>query len=457
MRRGKQLLQAGIAISAVAFGAAGAAAQTFNSPVQGNVGLSTQITADSNKSLSPTPLGATVTATERLTFGFLSSTRTQQFQISGSTALTFNTLPGGGTNLSAQRPNLQFSYARQAARSNLKVTARHDQQDVTNVYDSDPTDVVNIIVDTGTVTRTGATASYRTGVGGPLDLSFSAAFDRRDYAGTTSPQLFDTNTATLSATANMKLSGATTGNLTIKNTRYSAADFLSTKRNTTTYSLGVTSQVSSGLTVNGSIGYQTKTTKAGGPATTQSGPRASAKITKSLPDGSIFGSIQYDATGSSNKAVLSIGRTMDLPDGTLSASVTANSVIGGSTQVLGNLKYSKQLPSGSLDVALNQSLSTNNINQDIRYTNLGIGFSKQISSTDGINLSLGLSRSEDAGAGSAPTISRATVTAAYSRALTSDWNMQVGYRHRSYAQTGTPSAASDALFLTLTRNIQFGF
>ena len=72
-------------------------------------------------------------------------------------------------------------------------------------------------------------------------------------------------------------------------------------------------------------------------------------------------------------------------------------------------------------------------------------------------MALNASRSEDAGAGAAATLNRATVSATYSRELTADWDMLLGYSHRASSGSAVATANADSVFLTLTRNIQFGF
>jgi len=102
-------------------------------------------------------------------------------------------------------------------------------------------------------------------------------------------------------------------------------------------------------------------------------------------------------------------------------------------------------------------LSTNYLGEDIKYSTLGFAYNKALNSDSGINLSMNLSRSEDGGAGAAPTLNRTTVSASYSRALTPDWDVTMGYSHRTNSGSAISSARSDSVFLTLTRDLKFGF
>lgn len=454
---GRTLLQAGLASSAVALAAAGASAQGLNTPVQGTLGLVTSLDSNTNSNLSAVSPGTTFTASERISLKLLAETSAQKFQLDVGSSLDFTKSPGGGTTTDFKQPTFNASYFRESANSNLSFSARYNKVDVSSSYDSDPTDATNIIVDSGTLTRTGGTATLNTGLQAPLGFTVNLSYDDRNYAGTTNPLLFDTTTTSAGVTANLRFSGATTGQVGVTKTHYAAGDATNTKKDTWHYAFSVTQQMRSGLSVTGNLGYQAQTTHAGGPATKQNGILAGVSMNQPLPDGSVFGSLSFDGSGSADKTTVSVGRSFDLRAATLSASVSANKTVGTRPQFLGNVNYDRQLSDGTFNVSLNQSISTNNLDQDVKYTNLGIGFAKQINANDGFDLSLGLARSEDGGVGSAPTTNRATLTAAYNKALTPDWGLRFGYTHKTYRQAGSPQADSDALFLTLTRNIQFGF
>ena len=226
---------------------------------------------------------------------------------------------------------------------------------------------------------------------------------------------------------------------------------------TTAFNFSVSHAVASALTVSGNIGFRERVTTAGGPATTTSGIIASVDVVRDLASGSVFGGITYDAAGARTSTALSFGRTLDLPSGSLTASLEANRTAGSRVQLLGRAAYQRDLPSGTLTVDLNQSLTTDTFDQDIKVSSLGINYDQALTSSTGLNLAMNISRSEDSGAGVAATFNRATASATFSNQLTSDWDMQLGYRHRLSFGSTVATASSDSIFLTLTRNIQFGF
>ena len=191
--------------------------------------------------------------------------------------------------------------------------------------------------------------------------------------------------------------------------------------------------------------------------TTTSGIFGGLDVTQTLPNGSVYGGLQFDDSGASSSTALTIGRSLDLPSGTLSANLTADWSGVGSAQILGTANYTQQLPDGSVSVDFSQTLTTDSLSQDIKFSTLGIGYQKSLNSNTGLSLDLDLRRTEDAGGGVAATLNRASLSAAYTQALTPDWDLSVGYTHLQNSGSAIASATSDKVFLRLTRDIQFGF
>ena len=80
-------LQVAIITSVAALGATGAFAQ--NSPVSGNLALSTTLSADTNPGLVAASPGSEFDVTEALTFSFQTETSTQLLEVFGGAALSF--------------------------------------------------------------------------------------------------------------------------------------------------------------------------------------------------------------------------------------------------------------------------------------------------------------------------------------------------------------------------------
>jgi len=446
----------GIAVVAVALGVGPSLAQTPTSPVTGTIGLTTSVDIDTNPGLTATPNTRTTIA-QKLSFAITTENRNQLFEFSGGTDLRYDIQSGSTNSLSISDPNFLARYTRDAGNSSLSAQANFRRGEITTVFDIDPTMAVVLVSDDGTQTTAGADLQVQLGKNAPLGLDFSLGHDFTEYSGTADPNLFDRRTTTAGINTSLRFSPVTQGNFGINITDYSAEDVTTTNTQTTSYDFSVSHELRRALVIDVNLGYQTRDLTLSGVTTTNDGMRAGINLTQTLPNGDIFGGISLDQTGPADRTSLTFGRSLTLPAGNLSASITAADVAGTGLQVFGNANYTQSLADGSFNIDLGQSLSTNQNNQDILFTRFGIGYQQQVTSASDLNLSLNMSRSEDGGAGAAPTQNRATLAATFNRQLTPDWDMSVGYRHRLYSSSTSPQANSDTLFLTLTRNIQFGF
>ncbi len=214
---------------------------------------------------------------------------------------------------------------------------------------------------------------FNTGVNAPVGFSLTASYTDNDFAGTTNPALFDSTTTRVGVSANLRLSPSTQGTLSASYTDYvsGATPPITTESQTTAYNVAVSHDLASSLTLNGNIGYREKDSVAGGPVT-ESGFFGGVDLVRDLPDGTIFGGVNVDDSGSTTSTALTFGRTLDLPDGSLTASLEVNNTTGSGVQLLGKAAYQQNLPTGSLSVDLNQSLTTNTLDQDVKVSSLGI-------------------------------------------------------------------------------------
>ena len=449
-------------IAAVAFGVGPsvvlAQQQQPSSPVSGSLQLSSSAELDTNAGLAPTSPGARLKFSERIRVNVTSETSNQILRFTGSGWADVTFQPGGGTAFNFGNPNLRLSYNRDAANAAFAGSADYWSGDIVSAYDIDPTAGVFLVVDDGTLTRTGVNVGVQTGLRAPLGLSLDFIYDGVDYEGTTDPALFDTITAQYMAAADMRISPVTQGRVSAGVVTYEdSAVPVALSTVTTSYDFAVTHELRRALTLDANIGVQEREVTSGGPLGTRTGMSGGVRATQLLPRGDVFAGVSFDETGPANRTNLSFGHSLTLPAGSVSASLTATDIQGHGVRLLGNASYSQQLSDGTFDMSLGQSIGTNQLDEDVLTTQFGVAYGQQVTAASDLNLSFNLTRTEDGGAGSAPTRSRATFTASYDQALTPEWDMSVGYRYRAFSSETVSAANSNAIFLNLTRNIDFGF
>ncbi len=459
MGRGRLLKQqAKISAMILALSAGVAFAQTLDSPISATVSLTSSVDANTNKFLDAASPGSTVDISERLSFSLITQNSIHLLEVSGSASLNFDDI-GSGASVDFRLPTVTLHYARDTGNSNLDASASYWNDTVVSSFDLDPTEAVFIIVDTGTLTTIGANLAFNTGVNAPLGFSFTASYKDNDYDGTSDPELFDETTVKIGASAKLRLSPTTQGTLSASFTDFesSALPPRATKEQTTVYNIGVSHAATPALTIDGNIGFRDEETNLGGAPTTIDGIFGGIGVVRDLPRGTIFGRAKVDDSGSATSKSLTFGGSLDIEDGSLTASLEAEKTEGRDVLLLGNVAFKRDLPSGSLTIDLNQTITTNSLDQDIKVSTLGIDYDRALTGSSALNLALDISSTQDAGAGAADTLNRATVSATYSQELTPGWDMLLGYKHRLSSGSAVASANSDSIFLTLTRDIQFGF
>lgn len=455
--RSRKALQAITTSTVVALGAAVTPVWAQNSPVSGNLSFSSSISTNTNPGLVTSPTGAVFDVSEKLAFSIRSENSTQFIAISGRTGVSFSSSASGGSSTTFDKPQGSLQYYRDGSNANLDLTAKVWSGDVISSFDNDPSSAINIIVDTGTLEQTSFGLVANWGLAGPINYSLSAKYDLDNYVGTTDPSLFDTSTSVLKAQATLRLSPTTQGSFSLTRTADAADDGFSSHSETADYAFSLNHQANATLTLKANLGYQVRSSTVSGATTASDGYLAGAGFVQALQTGTIFGDVSYDATRPVTSGFATVGRSIDFPLGTLRGSLTADWATGRATQVLGSANYSRQFSDGALDVNFSQSVSTDRLSRDVKYSTIGIAYQKALNSDTGIDLSLNLSRSEDGGRGSVATLNRTTLATSYTRALNSDWNMSLGYQHRSYSGSAATTTNSDSVFFTLTKNLQFGF
>lgn len=441
---------------AVASGAATAFAQTPNLAV---LSFITGVEADTNKNLSFNSPGTTYSIFETLRFATRAETNSQIFDFRLGTKLEFESNPGGGNYTTRfTEPNLYFLYSRDSANSTFSLSGDYWRGDVSSAFDADPSQAVLIVTDTGTLIRTSTNLSFQTGINDPLGFFFDGSYDTRGYTGTRNPSLIDSVTTDVDLGANFRFSQTFQGSASVQQINFSEQNTLRNREvDTTTYTLNLSHDLNSGLQLYGDFGYEDRVTSNRLASYSVSGYFGGIGFVQDRPNGTIFGSVDYDGTRFLDKQSLTFGRSLLLPDGSLSASLTLTNTDKVGVEYYGDLAYVRQTANGAFTVDLSRNLTTDQNYRDIIFSKVAVGYSHQINSASDINFLADFSRKEGEYFALIPVDDRATFAAYYSRAVTPEWDMTVGYRHRRYTSNNRVYEPSNSVFLTMTRDVEFGF
>lgn len=431
---------------------------------QVDLGFSSTLKYDDNFTLRDPSLGDTTIFDNKLTFGISSVTATESFSVTGSTVFRYAEFPGR-TATGLEDPNIRVDYARQGVNGSVSAFARYRNVDREFL---DPFQVeaeeqallglglTPITDDGGTLIQKSGGLDLRTGINDPLGFSLSIRHDQRDYQNVTDPQLFDRRTTSVTAGATMKVSPVTQFRFSAGVTDYDANDTPQTDRKTYDASVGVTYDIDPALVLDASIGHTTVDTIKFGTPSSRDGTTTSLRLTKTLPNGTIYGSFGTTINQNGESKTLRFGRDLTLPLGALSASLGVTETPSGDLNTVADVTYSRQMQTDSISVSLNRAVSTNSLDQDVLNTRLRVGYGHQIDNLSRIGLTFDYGRTEKAGTAAVSTVERATLRATYTRQMTQDWGLTGGIELRKRTDSGAGTDAdAHAVFLTLDRSFSF--
>ncbi|MFA9229799.1 MAG: hypothetical protein ACEQSU_03475, partial [Microgenomates group bacterium] len=388
-------------------------------------GLQERLETTSNLGLDVTNRGRTNQATTNLSFGISSETQTSRLAFDMSGVLRAAQGPGhSGTDFGFDGPKLAFSYAHSGANASLSLKAHYSDADVEylrpleNFLDEDghivlPEDLADL-TGTGTRRSSGLNAALTWGNDAPVGFGLSAAVSDLSYRNTTSPGLIDSRRTTLGASMRLDLSEVTKATLGLTISRFEDEAPLSSPRNTISFDAGL-SQV--------------------------------------MTTGTLTGSLSAAKTEDGTKLGFSVGRDIELPNGSLTASLGLSRAATGGTSLTGSLGLQHELPQGQITAQLRRGIGVSSDDTDSLTTVLSLGYSQTLSPLS--SLSLDLSYAESTATATDNTVTNTSFGATYSHALTEDWGLNLGYRQRMRDSDGVGKADSSSVFLSLSRDFTF--
>lgn len=462
---GKTLIQCAVIIGAFGFSILPATAQDRGTRL--TFGIEQRLESTDNLALDLVSAGVTTATSTRLSFGLTSETATQQFALHGGTVLRLFKRPGSATETQIDDPNLRLTYNRQGAHSALKLNARYRRSELEfldafeNIINGDgeielPSDFGDL-VGTGTRESYGANASLEIGNDAPFGVTFSLGLSGLNYGASTNPSHFDSEVVTYGVTTRLQFSPITEGTVSLKQSKYDAEDAISTDRSTTTLSFGVKHALSKVLDLDASVGHtvvDTSETVALITTTTrETGATGRIGLTYDLPNGSASANISAKTNQDGTRLGFGVGRKLDLPDGSLSVNLGVTRLENQDPELTASLNWAKELPNGQLNARLRRSVSTNSSDRDTLSTALVLGYQHDLNRISGLNFNLSYAVTDETGPDN--QTEQMSFSTSYRRALTRDWDVNVGYAYRMRDEDTIGRADSQSVFLTLSRSFEW--
>jgi len=445
-------LTAGLAAAAILPAMLPAAGQERGGPLL-TFGIDTSLRADDNIDLVANPDGGDIRSETRLSFGLSSATRLQRLALTADTGLRFSTAAGDESGF--ERPTLSLDYLRQTRSARLAADLSYRTTDL-GFFDPATLDEElrpeDLVAGTGQVTRYSAALALETGLQAPVGLELSLATQGRSYSGTTSPNLTDSRTDSAGAAVVLRPDRATEGRIGLSVSEYSSDGTGITDRSTRSLDLGASRRLSEAVEVSAALSLvEIEETSASGATASDRGLSARLEMRRALPAGSLGAAVESDLTNTGRRTTVEIDRNFRLPRGALSFSLGASAFEDGDPEIVGSLGYSRDLPTGTIGAQLERRLDSTSDDLRQTTTRASLDYSYQINDLSSLSLDMNFVALDVAsGASSA----RASLTTTYTRSLTRDWDLALGYEHRYVDPSSGSQARSNAVFLSIGRDFQ---
>ena len=440
--------------------AVGQNAPTGSQPAPGGLtltfGISSSLRVNDNFDLDPVSPGTTTLFDNTLSFTLLKETPLDTFQLDLSGVLRLSDAPGSTDHFSADDPRVGLSYAHNGA--NNRIQADFDYRRV-DLNFADPLrelgeilDQTSLIIDDGRRENYGTQLFFETGLNDPIGFGIDLQNNDTNYSNTTDPGLFDRTTTQVDVFSRFTLSPVATGRLTFSQKEYDAEDAVQTERTTKSTFFDLSYLLDPTTTLTSSIGYtEVEETDNVPTVTVVEGVIGGVGLTRNLANGSAGVNVATSISETGRRNTISVNRALNLPSGSLSASLGAVRGENGDIDPIGSLAYTHNLPAGSITASVNRAVRTSSEGNDILTTQASLDYLQTINALSSFVLGFDYVEIADAGGGTVTDTKSPRIRAAYNYALTKDWNLSTGYIFRHRDETGIGSSDSSEVFLTLDR------
>ena len=457
MRRSRYGALAGLAtlgLSGVAFGQA--TAQQGGVSVTADV--DSAVIADSNRALDPD--GGDSSLVSETTIDLMLRDRTRLSEL----ALGFGgALRAGDASVEQGLADayVDLSFGRETPDAAVSAGVRHESIDLSF---ADPLTQDEIEDNTISATRgdretTFLSAGVEIGRQAPIGVSLDLSHRSVNYTDTFDPDLFDSETDRATVAATLRVSPAETATLSFGIDRYEAEDADATRRDTTTLNLGYARDLSPVTSIDAGIGLteidEDLTAPGAGAGTDRSNATARIAVNRDLSLGEIGLSATSSLTSTGQRNNLEITRAFERRRDSLSARLGISDSDSGDLETIAAVDYTRRVPAGELGLSFSRSVTTSDDSDDLLITRAGASYTLSLSARDRLSLGADVTDISEAGAGNTDDEQRGSLSASWSREVTRDWGLSLGYEFDYSDEAGRGVAESHSVSLSLGRSFSF--
>ncbi len=393
-------------------------------------------------------------------FGLNSETRTQTFDFDATTALRFSNLPDKGGEVDFGDTRLLLGYTRDAANAGMQLQANYLGYDIgflrslSDFVDDEgvidlPPDFADLTGD-GTRREYNLRAEFDFGRQDVIGYNFFLQLDGINYSDTTDASLFDEDTIGAGAGMTFALSPRTEARLDYSFERNERDDPGQTTEDRDDLIFGLTNELSSRTIFDVSFGYSKIDEQSLSEDNLTEGYVGGLGVIYEMPNGDITADLDSSLETEGRLDTLTVGRSLEIPGGTFSASLGGARVPGGDKGWIGSLSYAQERGPNEIFVEFRRDVSPNAF-RELRFETVAdIGYVRFLTPNSRIGLGAIYALTEETSTD--PRTEYTELSAVYSHRLTEYWNFNTGVNYRTRDEEGLGEATSPQVFFQIGRD-----
>ncbi len=416
---------------------------------------------DDNLRLTNPSLGSTSRWENLLGIGVVNQTpdSTLTFDLSGLIRIYDEPVLGSDTEFND--PLTRLTYLRDRANSRFSGLLEYRSTDLnfnrslTDINQDGIIDAGDVVISSGDRADGRINLDWQTGLNDPLGFQLTYNRYERTYTNTTDPDLFDNEYDDFAATVLLRFSPVLQGNVSLGYIGYTAEDQERTDRKTTTLSTGISYDVSAVTTINADIGVTQvdETLRTFNTNTVDEDYVARFSWFRELPDGSVNALLDHTFGVNGARTNATVGRDFQRPNGSFDFNIGLTHGPFGETTVIGDLNYVYTVNRSQITATAQRRVDTSTQSRETRQTLAYFAYDYFINQDSALSLSIDYVDQEEEGPGPTDPLSRTNITAAYTRAITKDWAMTLGYQYLIDEQRQSAQATGSSIYFTLGRRL----
>jgi hypothetical protein len=398
-----------------------AAAQDGGPGPRMTFGVDQVFDANDNLDLDIDSLGTSVQSVTGLSFGLISETDISSLVFGAATGIRILNGPDSNetVELDLDNTDITLGYDRAVANSALTVDGIYTMNQIDEALTlGDFNTGANVPQDLGQLNGTGQRRFYSLdggltfGLQDRVGYELTAGFNGLDYANTTDPGLTGNNRASAGAALLLELSPVDQGRIGLTWGDYNSFD----------------PDIEDSTNLNLDLG-----------------------VTRELPNGTVGIAVFSDdySTEGNSRAGFSLSGATDLPEGAVSGSIGATRLEGYDPELTGALSWQQNLPNSAFNLGFIRDLQNDADNVPQYVTGMNFAYDVALNPLSQLGFDISYALIEDTL--SPDQTQTASLSAVYSRDLTEDWALDLGYTYSQRDENSDGMARSNSVFLGLRR------